>query len=168
MPDFRNLGKDLANQARLVQKLATGDLQRIIGVEGLNHFQASWQKQGWEDQGVRKWESRKEPLKKFKKKGGQLASYKKWRAKNAKRAILISHRTDTAGGHLKDSISYRIAGTRVIFYTDKPYARVHNEGGKAGRGSGFVMKQRQFMGKSYRLDMNIKAKLDREMDKIFK
>jgi len=168
MPDFKHIGRDIANQARLVQKLATGDLQRIIGVEGKNHFEASWDNQGFTDQGLKKWDSRTEPVKKFKKKGGQLKSYTRWKAKNARRAILVSHRTDTKGGHLKDTIGYRVVGTKVIFYTDKPYAQVHNEGGKAGRGMGFIMKQRQFMGRSHKLDMNIKAKLDREMDKIFK
>jgi phage gpG-like protein len=51
--------------------------------------------------------------------------------------------------------------------TDKVYAQVHNEGGRAGRGKGFIMVKREFMGPSEKLDQNIEAKLTREMDKFF-
>lgn len=168
MRDLKNIGKDFAAQARLVKQVITGDLQKIIAVEGLNHFQSSWDKEGFVDKALRRWPPRSEPKNKFKKKGGYRKSYKRWQAKNKGRKTLVSHRTDTKGGHLKDSIVYRIAGTRVIFYTDKPYAQVHNEGGKAGRGIGFNMKKRQYMGPSQALDMNIKRKLDKRMDQIFK
>ena len=54
---------------------------------------------------------------------------KKWqRRKNPvrdeKRAIL----TDT--GHLRGSIKSRITGDGIVFYSDAPYARIHNEGGE--------------------------------------
>jgi phage gpG-like protein len=52
------------------------------------------------------------------------------------------------------------------------YAPVHNEGLKAGRGSGFKMKKRQFMPipgeASPRLDAAIDKWMDNEMDKLFK
>lgn len=168
MPDFKNLGKDLKNQARLTKKVIKGDLQRIIGVEGLKHFDKSWDNEGFTDNSLQKWEPRKEPKKKFKKKGGQRKDYKRWKAKNKGRRLLLSHRTDTKGGHLRHSLKYRIVGTKVIFSSDKAYAEVHNEGGKAGRGIGFTMKKRQYMGPSRKLDQNIKRKLDKELDKIFK
>lgn len=168
MRDLKHIGKDLAAKARLLKQIVKGDLQRIIAVEGINHFHSSWDKEGFVDKALRKWPPRSEPKNKFKKKGGQRKSYKRWQAKNKGRRLLISHRTDTKGGHLRHSLAYRIVGTRVIFYTDKPYAQVHNEGGKAGRGIGFKMKKRQFMGPSQALDMNIKKKLDKQMDSIFK
>ncbi len=166
--DFKHIGKDLKHNAKVVRSIIKGDLQRIIGVEGLRHFDKSSEKEGWVDKNFNKWKPRKEPEKKFKKKGGQRKDYKHWKAKNKGRRILMSHRTDTKGGHMRHSISYRIVGTKVIFYTDKAYAQVHNEGGKAGRGIGFVMKKRQFMGASHTLDMNIKKKLDKRLDKILK
>jgi phage gpG-like protein len=52
------------------------------------------------------------------------------------------------------------------------YAPVHNEGLQAGKGKGFVMKQRQFMpvpGESFpALENEVEKFLDAEMDKIFK
>lgn len=162
------MSKDLANQARLVKKLASGDLQRIIGVEGLNHFDKSWDNQGFTDKSLKKWDKRQWNKSKTKKKGGLRKDYKRFKAKDKGRKILMSHKTDTRGKHLRHSITYRVVGTKVIFTADQPYAQVHNEGGKAGRGIGFVMKKRQYMGASHKLDQKIKKKLDRELDKIFK
>jgi phage gpG-like protein len=166
--DFKNIGKDIANQARLIKKLANGNFQKIIGVEGLKHFDKSWDKEGFTDKSLSKWKPREWKKTTHKKKGGQRKDYKRWKAKNKGRKLLMSHRSDTDGGHLRHSISYRVVGTKTIFYTDKPYAKVHNEGGKAGRGIGFVMKKRQFMGHSHQWDQKIEKKLDREMNKIFK
>ena len=54
---------------------------------------------------------------------------KKWQrrkspAKDESRAIL----TDT--GHLRGSIKSRTTGDGIVFYSDAPYARIHNEGGE--------------------------------------
>lgn len=49
-------------------------------------------------------------------------------------------------GALRRSIQSRIEGGAIVFTSSKPYAEVHNEGGKAGRGKGFTMPQRQFIG----------------------
>ena len=168
MADFKNIGKDIANQARLTKSLMSGKLQRIIGVEGLRHFDKSWDNEGFTDNGLKKWPTRQWNKSKVKKKGGLRKDYKRWKIKDKGRRLLISHRTDTKGGHLRHSLTYRVVGTKVIFSTDKAYAKVHNEGGKAGRGIGFTMKQRQFMGHSRQLDKKIKKKLDKEMQKIFK
>lgn len=40
-----------------------------------------------------------------------------------------------------------------------PYAKVHNEGGKAGRGKGFTMPKRQFLGDSKKLTNAITKRL---------
>jgi len=168
MADFKNIGKHIANQARLTKAVMSGKLQRIIGAEGLRHFDKSWDKEGFADNGLDKWPARQWNKSKTKKKGGLRKDYKRWKAKDKGRRLLMSHRTDTKGKHLRHSITYRVVGTKVIFSTDKPYAKVHNEGGKAGRGIGFTMKKRQFMGPSRDLDRKIKKKLDKELDKIFR
>ncbi len=159
--------KDFERQAKAVKLLFKGDLERIVAREGQNHFEESWDKQGFTDSSLKKWDTRKEPKKKFRKDGKKLKSYKKWQAKNKGRAILVSHRSDTKGGHLKDSIYSLIKGTKIIFKSDKPYAAVHNYGGKAGRGSGFDMPQRQFIGESKKLNKNILDKITRTIEKIF-
>ena len=48
------------------------------------------------------------------------------------------------------------------------YAQVHNEGGKAGRGAGFQMPQRRFMGKSDELETQIDRRIRNHLKKIFK
>lgn len=49
-----------------------------------------------------------------------------------------------------------------------PYAKVHNEGGRAGRGSGFDMPQRQFMGEAAELEEKITKRLGSYMSSLFK
>lgn len=49
-----------------------------------------------------------------------------------------------------------------------PYAQVHNEGGRAGRGAGFDMPQRQFMGQSTELEEQIDKRIQTYLQKIFK
>lgn len=49
-----------------------------------------------------------------------------------------------------------------------PYAQVHNEGGRAGRGAGFDMPQRQFMGEAEELEKQITKRIDAFMQGIFK
>ncbi len=54
---------------------------------------------------------------------------KKWQrrkspAKDESRAIL------TNTGHLRGSIKSRTTGDGIVFYSDAPYARIHNEGGE--------------------------------------
>jgi phage gpG-like protein len=73
------------------------------------------------------------------------------RAKNAfgRRKILTG-----ATGDLGRSIKYKVQKDgSVLIFTDersfeskKPYGRVHNEGLRAGRGKGFRMPKRQFIG----------------------
>jgi phage gpG-like protein len=46
----------------------------------------------------------------------------------------------------------------IAFVMNQPYARVHNEGLKAGRGKGFTMPKRQFIGQSRVLDDLIRRK----------
>lgn len=49
-----------------------------------------------------------------------------------------------------------------------PYAQVHNEGGRAGRGAGFDMPQRQFMGESEELERQLTQRIETYMRGIFK
>lgn len=46
------------------------------------------------------------------------------------------------------------------------YAQVHNEGGRAGRGKGFMMPKRQFMGESEDFDDKFKKRVESYMKKI--
>jgi phage gpG-like protein len=54
------------------------------------------------------------------------------------------------------------------FRSKEPYGRVHNEGLKAGRGAGFTMPKRQFMGDHPQLRQAIADELSKKLKQIFK
>ena len=72
----------------------------------------------------------------------------------------------TKSGDLHDSIAYKKEPGIVKVFSDLIYAKVHNEGLKAGRGKGFMMPKRQFMGKSVVILKRIVDKSKREIIKI--
>lgn len=130
------------------------DAARIVGKEAVDHYKQSFQDEAFSDksEGDEPWkevERRKNP-----------------RSKNraaAQRKILTGET-----GELGDSISYSAAGQFVMIKSDKVYAKVHNEGLRAGRGRGFKMPKRQFIGKSQLLNQRINKKLKAEKTNILK
>lgn len=75
-------------------------------------------------------------------------------------------------GALRRSIASHIQGDSIIFTSSKPYAAVHNEGGKAGRGKGFAMPKRQFIGEYPGMEKTVeciaKQVIEKEVQKIVK
>ena len=53
-----------------------------------------------------------------------------------------------------------------VFGSKEPYGRVHNEGLRAGRGAGFTMPRRQFMGEHPELNDLIIKKLEEKLNQI--
>ena len=164
--DFKFFGRDMQKLADEAKKQLVDDVGKIVKKEGVNHFTHSWDNQGFEDEGVEKWKPRKAP-RQFNKNGTVSKTYKRFMRKNG-RPILYSHATDRKGTHLRDSIKARRSGRRIIFSTNKAYAKVHNEGGRAGRGRGFIMPRRKFMGRSTALERKIEKKIDNYMNELFK
>lgn len=150
------LSGDLRSMTTKILDKVRSILPEVVAIEGLRFFEKSWDDQGFTDKSLKKWKSRKEP------KHGK----KRWGEKNAGRAILVSHQTDTKGTHLKDSLREEHNEKEVIFSTDKVYAQVHNEGGHSGRGKGFTMVKREYMGPSQALDKKIQDKLTKEINKL--
>lgn len=105
---------------------------RDIRVELLDEFDRNFERQGFFADNT--WKTRK-------------------RADNNRRqrAILIK------SGRLRNSIGARInyGRSEIVFTSSLPYAKVHNEGGKAGRGKGFTMPQRQFIGHHPEVDKKV-------------
>ncbi|MGM9795925.1 MAG: phage virion morphogenesis protein [Candidatus Aphodosoma sp.] len=89
-----------------------------VGNAGKSHFKANFQKGGFVDQNLKKWE----PAKRISRAKGAKGQY----------GTLLSARN-----HLNNSINYRVLSYQVIIFTRVPYAIVHNEGLRAGRGKGF-------------------------------
>jgi phage gpG-like protein len=139
---------------------------RVIGVEGNKFIQKNFRDQGFTDTSTKSWKARKligkggRDLTRYRtNRVGRAGSLTKFGRQNEGRAILVGF--DTGGNKLKNSFSYSISGSRVIFRTYKPYAERHNEG-KDG------MPKRQFMGKSKYLDNQIGNKMNNELDKLLR
>lgn len=152
MKDWR----DFINDVRVVESQLRALIPKVAGVvrvEGLKFIADNFSKQGFQkgNGSVSAWQKRKTPNK------------KKKQMQDQGRAIL------THKGHLRrrwDSDTHT-ANNLVVFQNNMPYAEVHNEGGKAGRGSGFQMPQRKMIGESPVLDQAIEKKVTNIMDKLF-
>jgi phage gpG-like protein len=73
-------------------------------------------------------------------------------------------------GDLKESIRYMPIAGGVRVLTDRPYAKVHNEGGAAkvfGKGASKIAK-RQFIGHSVAMHKKIMARLKGDVERIIK
>ena len=162
MADFE---KDIVRQTKELQEFMDNDLLDIIEVEGLNHFEESFDNEGFTDNTLEKWKPRKTTDKKGRDitryrtnkvgKKGQLNSYGR---KNKGRAILTGH--NSGGNKLRHSLKADKVSGGVQFSSDKAYAERHNEGKDD-------MPKRQFMGASEQLDKTIIKKIDKTLDKIF-
>lgn len=153
--DMKYMAEDFDQMMKEVAAFCDHDFPQIIGIEATDHFTESFQKQGFTDKALSKWQKRDVDLHPEKYSKKQIAASKG-------RAILVK------SGELSRSITFTTAPRRIIIKADKAYAQVHNEGGRAGRGKGFRMPKRQFMGPSTVLDEKIGQKVKISLDKIFK
>jgi phage gpG-like protein len=96
---------DLTRRLQMVKHYIQFDVLEVLGIESVKHFKRNFQQEGFDGT---KWETRKS------KRSGSTNSQK----------IL------TFSGELSESIDYRIEGNSVIISSDKPYAQIHNEGGR--------------------------------------
>lgn len=69
---------------------------------------------------------------------------------------------------LQDSIYQDVTDGQSLIVSDSVYADVHNEGLHAGRGRGFTMPKRQFIGQSEALVNDIKEKITESFHNLFK
>ena len=125
-----------------------------IGNTAKNFFVENFRKQGFDDKTVEKWKARKK--KTYRTKSGKVVD-------DTTRAILVKT------GDLRRSI-IRVpnrSALNVKIQTDLIYAKVHNDGLRAGRGKGFKMPKRQFIGDSYNLNEKVKAVIVKRLDKVF-
>lgn len=94
--------------------------------------------------------------------GSFTAPWKPRANKDTSRKLLVK------SGDLRKSATTAHRNIRgVKFVLDQVYAKVHNEGGHAGRGEGFTMPKRQFIGRSSQLDRKIIKKMKAIIDKHF-
>lgn len=136
----------------------------ILGVEAVNHYKQSFQDEGFTDQVLNPWKDvkRRDPNSAWFGHSGQTG---KFSAARTTAKILTGETRE-----LQNAITYRRIENGVRVSNEKPYAGVHNYGGRAkiyGKKE-FQMPQRRFIGKSAVLTENINAKIRREFIRILK
>ena len=144
------MSKKLSPQLLAAQKKLKAEAKIVLAKaanEAVNHFKANFKVGGFVDRSAEKWKPRK----------GN---------KDPGRGVLIGK----GGGRLKRSIRRSsLTSKRTIIGisgTPKKYASVHNFGLRAGRGAGFLMPKRKFMGESRVLNKKIGRLINRHIKKI--
>jgi phage gpG-like protein len=130
--DFGNHFKNKINNAVLGQNM--DELTRRAAVKAVEFYKMNFRKQAFVNNGEHPWQELKK------------------RKQDKKKGVPINHKILTGTGDLARSIKFKsLGGGQALIYSEKVYANVHNEGLRAGRGKGFVMPKRQFVGDSKEL-----------------
>ena len=143
-----------ASLPKLERELAN----KIIKGEAANFVTENFEKEGFQNGGLQKWKPRKKPE-------TVNEGTRKSDGSKAGRALLKQT------GKLKRQATHpKVVGNHVDFVFTMPYAEVHNEGLQAGRGAGFTMPKRQFIGQSKDLDARVQKKaidfLNKKLDNL--
>jgi phage gpG-like protein len=138
-----------------INDLFTRRIPKIAGTTAVRYFKQSFQNEAW---GKEKWKNVKRRI----------------NPKNKKRAGSSRKILTGQTGDLGRSIEVKdIKDGTVTIWTDpnsfsskEPYGRVHNEGLPAGRGKGFIMPKRQFMGGNEELKTQIINEIERKLNEL--
>lgn len=163
--DIEDFSKKFGEKMQeLCDFVESDDLKDILGTEAINHFQSSFDNEGFTDSSVEKWKDvkRKDKDSKWYGHSGQTGKYSPARA-SAK--ILTGETKELRNAFEYDSIS---EGVRVK--NTKPYAAVHQFGlpAKIYGKKVFQMPARPFVGNSTALVRKINAKISRKLHQIIK
>ena len=144
MAERFNFQRVIANMDRIKTTLP-----RVLANETKNYFVGEFNKQQWDG--------------------------KRWLDPKRKQKTTGSSRNQSAtlvqSGTLRRAVinSLQQATFKLIHFEvkDVAYAKVHNEGLRAGRGIGFQMPKRQFMGQTKKLGETQRRVIDKTIDKIW-
>ncbi len=175
MKHFQNIIQKLDR----VQQYLENDALDVIGIEAVNHFKDSFQKEGFTDTSLEKWKEVKRtdsasPWYGFKykstasrpgqnrKKEGGTTNY----SDAATKRPILSGETQ----ELLNAFEVRKSSRSVTVFNTKIYAQIHNEGGamKVFGKLGSKMPKRQFMGKSAVLKAKLEKEITRDILRILK
>ncbi|HMM16298.1 MAG TPA: phage virion morphogenesis protein [Petrimonas sp.] len=163
--DIKDFAKRFPEKMQKIREFTNGDaIKDILGVEAVNHYKQSFAEEGFTDEVLNPWKDvkRRDPQSKWYGHSGQLGKFSNSRTT----AKILTGETR----ELQNAIAFRRIANGVRIVNDKPYASVHQYGGRAkiyGKKE-FQMTPRPFMGKSVVLVRNINAKIKREMIRILK
>lgn len=132
------------------------EMPSVLSEIAVGFFKDTFRNQGFTDKTFVPWEPRKGERSRFTADGEKIRFKKK---DPESRNVLIK------SGALRRSIT-RIPGV-IGVRSALPYSAVHNEGGRAGRGKGFQMTQRQHIGESETLMNQLERRILDDLDKAF-
>jgi phage gpG-like protein len=141
--------KDFIEKLKKINNYLNEGVFEDVGNEAVSHYKKSFRDEGFTNRNLKKWKEVKRRI-----------NPRNPKAAAATLPIL------TKSGELGDSIKHSKEGRKVIIRSDKVYAQVHNEGLRAGRGKGFKMPKRQFVGKSDELIKKINTKVAKHINTI--
>jgi phage gpG-like protein len=148
--NFERIQRNVAQMKRELPRVLANDTQKF--------FAASWDKQGWDNNGVERWKDPQRkiagtPAYKYPKKGAD--------ARHTRATMVQSGRLRRAVGSSIRSVSF----DKIRFVVDVPYAAVHNYGLPMKNGK--PMPQRKFIGDSKNLRILQLKKIKQVIDKIW-
>lgn len=147
-----------------IHKAIDSDLPKICGNEAVRLFKKNFREEGFFG---KKWQEVKRrqsyTVTRQTKRGVRTRVVPKAKGAAGSRRILTGET-----GDLGRSIKMRPGTGKVTIYSDLPYSRVHNDGLRAGRGGGFKMPRRQFIGDNPELQRALKVKIEQHFSKLFK
>ena len=144
-----------------IQKCVSRVMPVKAGRMAKEHFQENFLLGGFVDGGLEKWTPAKRLGGTVEDEDGNVKHIPPAKGAKGKYKTLMSSRNN-----MYDSIEYTVSDAEVVIEDDVEYAAVHNEGLHAGRGKGFTMPKRQFIGKSEELDEAINEMIEKELTKI--
>ena len=138
------------------------EVPQILAAKTRSYFLRSWKDQGYDG---KEWEEVQRRME-----GTKANKYAKPAART--RQILMGRAPGELKKEVNDSLE-QCDWNSIVFRVKLPYAKVHNEGLRSGRGGGFTMPQRQFMpiagkGQPEELTRIQHDLIKRECDKAFK
>ena len=155
-----DISKQFARFTRKIEKALRRDAPRVAGKEAVRLFKQNFMDEGFFGKRWKEVQRRRVVEMSYRTKKGRRRTKYRTKGKGAygKRRILTG-RT----GNLGRSISSIPGVGWATVIADAPYSAVHNEGLRAGRGKGFAMPRRQFMGDHRKLQEALAKKIESEI-----
>lgn len=144
----------IEKQKATVKLFDSNGLPTVIGNIARIHFRNSFRDGGFTDSTLEKWQPRKAD--------SLPQTTKAWRESQG-RAVLVGVGSK-GGGDLRRSLRVlHVTKGSVTIGSDLIYAGVHNYGLRAGRGAGFTMPKREFVGDSKQLNDKILRNINKRI-----
>ena len=153
--DYKQFCKILTSKNPEIQKMVSDTWPRKAGITAVNQFKENYRMGGFLDKARTPWKrTKRQDNPKLTKSGKSAASSTYGPLLSARRHLMQETKCDFRDGE-------------AIIQNNTPYASVHNEGGRAGRGHSAFIPKRQFIGTSQTLGEKIIKMIVKDLDKLF-